>query len=136
MIQTPSNAEINGMNKDQLKKCIKELIKDINEERQAAVTNPLVDEDHATVTQLLTSVLAEVKDLKAEKTNLKLEFQKLKQENLFLAEAVTQHQSFLEAIDGEKRAKNLIVNGVPEDSAIVDGAAAPATTDREKLSFF
>ena len=136
MVETPSNAEINGMNKDQLKKCLKSLIKDLNEEHVAGPSHPLVDEDTATVTQLLTSVLEEVKELRKERSNLASELQKLKEENSFLIETVGQHQRFLEALDGEKRSQNLIITGVREDIPLVESnePEQSATTDTEKVS--
>lgn len=150
MSRRPSVTEINAMKRDQLQKCLKELIKDLDEEKQVKHPNPLGDEDAATITQLLTSVLAEVKELRKEKRDLGQEVAKLKQENaallndvkalksdkIFITEAVHQHQRFLEAIDGEKRAQNLIITGIPEETPLSDGTeeAEDATTDDEKVS--
>ena len=55
----------------------------------------------------------------------------------YLTDAILQHQRFLEAIDGQKRAENLIITGVPEESVLkASGAEAAeiAETDSEKVS--
>ena len=62
----------------------------------------------------------------------------MKQDTEFLSEAVFQHQRFLEAVDGNKRAENLIITGVAEATAIKstndEGEEESATTDNEKVS--
>ena len=115
---------------------LKKSYKDLNEEHVAGPSHPLVDEDTATVTQLLTSVLEEVKELRKERSNLASELQKLNEVNSFLTETVGQHQRFLEALDGEKRSQNLIITGVPEDIPLVESnrTEESATADNEKVS--
>ena len=67
MPRRPSVTEINTMKKDQLQKCLKELIKELDQEKEVSDPNPLGDKDPATITQLLSSVLDEVKELRKEK---------------------------------------------------------------------
>ena len=141
---------INTMKRDQLQKCLNDLIKELDQEKEVPDPNPLGNEDAATITQLLSSVLDEVKELRKEKKNLRQEVAKLKQENAalvndvkslkcdkkFITESVHQHQRFLEAIDGEKRAQNLIITGIPEETPLSDGReeGGEATTDDDKVA--
>ena len=123
----PSLTEINRMNNKQLKDTLKRLLSDLKDEHESD-DDPVPIDDAANVSQLLNSILNEVKELRKEKNNL-TEVQKLKQENLDLTQAVFQHQRFLESIDAEKRSNNLIITGIPEDANITlpgSGAGAPA----------
>ena len=117
MIRTPSISDVNRMNKDDLKKTLKELINNLKEERESVRGDVLADED-TNIGQLLSAVLSEVKELRQEKQNLKQQIVEIRQENKALTDAVWQHQRFLESLDAEKRNTNLIVTGVPEDTNI------------------
>ena len=132
-----SISDINSMNKEQLKKCLKDLIKDLDAEKNIAAPNPIIDEDTATVSNLLSSILAEVQQLRTERADLKKEIDQLKSDNVSLIEAVNQHQRFLESIDSEKRACNLIITGVPEtpftDPDSPADSPVPVDTDSEKV---
>ena len=151
MLRKPSLQEINSMNKDTLKKTLKEIIKNLNEEKEFPNLNPLSDTEAADISRLLNTILTEVTDLRKEKLVLKKEIDAVKKENLelkanqiklegeqkYLTDAILQHQRFLEAIDGQKRAENLIITGVPEESVLkASGAEAAETaeTDSEKVS--
>ena len=46
------------------------------------------------------------------------------------------HQRFLEAIDGQKRAENLIITGVPEKSVLKASGAVEAAETAETDSLF
>ena len=50
-----------------------------------------------------------------ERDALKADILKLKTDNTILTETLAQHQRFLEYIDSDKRACNLIITGVPEE---------------------
>ena len=132
-----SISDINSMNKEQLKKCLKDLIKDLDAEKNIAAPNPRIDEDRATVSNLLSSILAEVQQLRTERADLKKEIDQLKSDNVSLIEAVNQHQRFLESNDSEKRACNLIITGVPEtpftDPDSPADSPVPVNTDSEKV---
>ena len=54
----------------------------------------------------------------------------------FITESVHQHQRFLEAIDREKRAQNLIITGIPEETPLSDGReeGEEATINNDKAS--
>ena len=108
------------MNKDTLKKSLKEIIKNLNEEKEFPNLNPLSDTEAADISRLLNTILTEVTDLRKEKSVLKKEIDAVKKENLelkanqiklegeqkYLTDAILQHQRILEAIDGQKRAEN------------------------------
>ena len=88
MPRRPSVTGINTMKRDQLQNCLKDLIKELDQEKEVPDPNPLGNEDAATITQLLSSVLDEVKELRKEKKNLGQEVAKLKQENAALVNDV------------------------------------------------
>ena len=138
----PSITEINNMNKDTLKKTLKGILKDLDKEAVHQEPNPLAEEDAANVTDLLSAILEEVKELRKEKLDLKKEVEGLKKQNQSLLDATFQHQRFLEAVDAEKRNHNLIVTGVPEGDFILPAVTegpdqtpeVTAKTDQEKIS--
>ena len=49
----PSFTEINAMNKEQLKKNLKDIIRELDQEKDAANANRLADEDSMAITDLL-----------------------------------------------------------------------------------
>ena len=88
-----------------------------------------LNEDN-TLARLIT-ILSEVKKLHAEKDSLNEEIQSLKSSNCILT--VAHQQRFLESLDAEKRACNLIATGVSENDDIAFGDDT-ASTDEEKVS--
>ena len=135
----PSFTEINAMNKEQLKKNLKDIIRELDQEKDAANANPVADEDSMASTDLLASILSEIKALRKEKLDLKKRVESLEEQSKTLADAAFQHQRFLETIDAAKRACNLIITGVPEEGVLTapatgDKPAITATTDDEKVS--
>ena len=125
----PSFTEINAMNKEQLKKNLKDIIRELDQEKDAANANPVADEDSMASTDLLASILSEIKALRKEKLDLKKRVESLEEQSKTLADAAFQHQRFLETIDAAKRACNLIITGVPEEGVLT----APATGDNPPL---
>ena len=90
------------MNKDQLKKHLKDIIRDLNEEKSNPTPNILENEDSVTIIKLLTSILDGVNNLRQEKIQFKKRIEYLENQTKTLSEAVFQHQRFLEAIDSAK----------------------------------
>lgn len=135
MSRRPSLTEVNGMKKEELKATLKDLLTELQAEGPREQADALDGEDVGNVTQLLTSILGEVKELRKEKSSLKAEIDALKQENSFLSSAINQHQRFLESIDAAKRSCNLIITGVPEDINITvpgSGSAPAVTADKDE----
>ena len=140
MSRRPSVTEVNRMNKDELKQSLKAILSDLNKEHETGhAADVITGDDAASITQLLTAVLKEVKELRKEKASLKKEVDSLKEENQQLSNSVFQHQRFLESLDAEKRNKNLIVLGVAEDTnlTVLGTGGAPvvvADQDQTKVS--
>ena len=134
-----SVSDIKQMNKDQLKKHLKDIIRDLNEEKSNPTPNILENEDSATIMKLLTSILDEVNNLCQEKIQFKKRIEYLENQTKTLSEAVFQHQRFLEANDSAKRSCNLIITGVPEDDdhvaeAVDENPAERAVSEKDKVS--
>ena len=134
-----SVSDINQIIKDQLKKHLKDIIRDLNEEKSNPTPNILENEDSATIIKLLTSILDEVNNLRQEKIQFKKRIEYLENQTKTLSEAVFQHQRFLEAIDSPKRSCNLIITGVPEDDDLVaeavdENPAERAVSEKDKVS--
>ena len=117
------------MNNAALKTTLKELLKVMEEAEQ-------VNTEDKTVTSLLQEILNEVKLFNTERESIKKELQSLKETNDLLLQTVSVQQRFLEEIDAEKRAKNIVILGVPEDQDIsVDGVVAENDEDKVKAVF-
>ena len=111
-----------------LKGALKDLLQELHQESQNPSENLLVPEDATKVSEFLSLILAEVKELRKDKSNLKAEVTELKKENEALKDSVFQHQRFLESIDAEKRSQNLIITGLSEESdlTIPESVGAPS----------
>ena len=81
---------------------------------------------------LLEQILDEMKKFNEERDSIKVKLNEVQESNALLLETVAQQQRFLEEIDNEKRAKNLIVLGVPEKDWNVNGTIAK--TNEEKIA--
>ena len=125
----PTVAEINHMNKDQLKLTLKSIVKEID----SAAKVPATVESSDQVVDLLKQILNEVKGEKVEREKLQEKVNVLEQKNSALMETVTFQQRFLEYLDGEKRAQFVIMTSVPEDSEMKSGSNI-ANSDVEKTA--
>ena len=114
------------MNKEDLKKTIKELLQELNSRDQNVDQN-----DHDTQ-DTLNTILNEVRKYNVETTTLKQQIKQLSDDNSLLREAVHQQQRYLEMIDAEKRGCNLIITGLPEVSSLKVGDKC-ADTDEQKV---
>ena len=84
----------------------------------------------------LDDLLKEFRDFKDNYKRLDSELTFLKRENANLKEAVMQHQRYLESIESEKRARNLIFLGIPEGDMTFtnnDGEAVVVKEDANKI---
>ena len=112
----PTNSEINNMNNASLKSTLKEVCKRLEdlEKTQQDLETTQTQANDPTINDLLQQILVEVKKFNAERESIKTDLQELRKSNEILLDTV-QQQRFLEEVDAEKRAKNLIVLGVSEN---------------------
>ena len=100
------------------------------QQQSAAVIQNDQNDDQST-TSLLKQILSEIKKFNEERESVKTELHELKMNNNLLLDTISQQQRFLEEIDADRRAKNLIVLGVPEADITMDDQTAK--TDMEKI---
>lgn len=120
MAHRPSIAEINAMKKDDLKKTLIDLLEGLSTGNNG--------EDGADDTRaMLRTILDEVKKSNVERDKINEEIKSLKKTNETLCETLAQQQRYLESVDAERRACNLIITGVDEGSDL-------GHTDEEKVN--
>ena len=110
-LDIPNEDQINKMNKNELQRKLKQiitLIPDQGENNEDEVNDPSTKD-------LLKQILGEMKKFNQERNLIKTELEEMKRNNALLLETVAQQQRFLEEIDSEKRAKNMIVLGISEN---------------------
>ena len=122
------------MNNVALKTALKDIMKSIeNAEREAITTDTAAITDDTNVTNILQQILTEVKKFNTDREIMQQQMDAMKQSNELLLSTVAQQQRFLESIDAEKRSKNMIILGIPEDpNLILDGTAAD--TDEKRVA--
>ena len=137
MAKLPSVSEINQMNNNTLKTTLKELVKRIEEVEKAAKETQGTQEgvNDPTTNGLLQDILKEVKKFNTERELIHAELRALKNNDELLLDTVAQQQRFLEEIDAEKRAKNLIVIGITEDDLTIAEETAAADYEKIQLVF-
>ena len=117
------------MNKENLKKTIKDLIK--------ALKNKEASENEESTQDKLNTILNEVKKFNEATQAMNEKLEQLSTENNQLVRTVQQQQRYLEMIDAEKRASNIIITGVPESetetSATLEADGEIADTDDSKV---
>ena len=103
----------------------------IEAERGAAGTNIPT----TSLERKLDELIQEFRDFKDTYKRLESELAVLKRENNNLKESVMQHQRYLETIEAEKRSRNIIFLGVPEDEMTLnnDGEAVVIKEDILKV---
>ena len=116
------------MNIDTLKKTLKDLLRDI-ESSDGSLASAV---DVANITSTLQTILEEVRSSNRERDALKADILKLKTDNTILTETLAQHQRFLEYIDSDKRACNLIITGVSEEDDLRVNDEVSAQSDEGK----
>jgi len=134
----PSQADIGKMKVSDLREALRAAVGELEayDEIENQLTSSVSDADDTaegrvvrssstSITGMLQMILKELKVMRAERSELT----RLRQECTKLKGCITQ-QRFLEQLDARDRQQNLIVTGVPEDGASLDGA----TTDREKCN--
>ena len=128
-VRRPSISDVNRMNKEELKKALKDIITDLDKV-------PDDDSEDTGVAHMLQSILTEIKALREDRKKTDDEIKTLRECNDTLTNTVYQQQRFLESLDADKRALNLILTGVPEDSDLLTGGEGedPASTDEAKVA--
>jgi hypothetical protein len=147
-----SRTDINQMKGEELKKLLKHVKDDAEKEPENLVDDEDDDGDvdvaQSAVMKMLMKLDKKMDDMKmtlrSEMQTMKGELEKkitkdveaavqkkykgLEEENRLLREALDQHQKYLEALENEKRAKNIIFLGIPEQKP------NDRTTDEDKCS--
>ena len=127
----PSDTEINKMNKDTLKTTLLKIVSQLKDKphAEAGVIIP------QNISDMLKEILDAVQSRNREVDTLKNEVEDLKTSNAKLATTLEEQQRFLESIDYEKRACNVVVMGVPEDEPLSTGDGESATDDHQKINY-
>lgn len=89
----------------------------------------------AMISEKLNAIHGELSSMHAKFEDLSAKQKSLAQENEFLRNAVLQQQKFLESIDAEKRASNVIILGVPEDAMEIDGTTHESDDEKVAVVF-
>ena len=132
----PSQAEINAMRRKELKTALENMIRD-EEQREAVAADRTVSGDGdaqggGRVEILLQSILDEMKKMNAANELRDVQIQDLQESHAMMKKIVVQQQKFLEMMDQDRRAANVIVLGVPEDDNLELGEDLVASTVEEK----
>lgn len=126
----PSESEIKKMNKDQLKDALQDVFTELDK------VDPIPEEGDMNDKQMLRTILTEVRAGNQKYNELREEVDHLKKDNTTLATIVVNQQRFLESLDGEKRARNLIVTGLNESGSLeYEGESADNDDDKINLLF-
>ena len=125
-----SSARVKSLNKEELRAAVAALLAEppgSNEEALLRIESK-IDEMKTSFSDELNTKITLLKSEQNEKMN------DLKKENLELRECLMQHQRFLESLESQKRADNVLIFGASE-SNITDGDIV-CTTDLEKTKLF
>lgn len=112
----PSISEINSMNNAQLKSTLKEMVKSLEE---AEKSDDSSGENPNPTEEILKQILEEVKKMNVYRVQTDQQIHELKESNDLLKKTLAQQQRFLEGLDADKRAQNIIALGVPENELSV-----------------
>ena len=120
-----SPAELRGLNKAQLVFALRTLIEE-----------PAVDTEAGPGISQMARIERKLDDMmekwNQDKEAMKSQIKDLRRDNEKLSETLAHHQRMLETLEAEKRAANLIVTGLPEES--MEGAATDADKVRQVLT--
>ena len=123
------------MNNSQLKSTLKGLIKDMGDAEKDkdadAETQARPTMAEPETIELLRGILEEVRKLNAHKEQTDAQIKELKESNDLLKKSLAQQQRFLESMDADKRATNIIALNVPEN-AIPAEDSQTISQDEEK----
>ena len=119
-VRRMSPAEVRKLNKDQLVFALRTLIDEPASETEAGPQTVQI----ARIKTKLDNMLSR---WGKERDALQAEIKGLRRDNEKMAETITHHQRMLEVLESDKRASNLIITSLPEES--MDGAV----TDNDKV---
>ena len=120
-VRSLTNIELGNLKAAQAKTALKTLLSDPSHESQRRIEDKL------------DFVIAELQEQKEERKALHKEITTLREENSKQSEALMQHQRYLESLESEKRAENLIITGVPETGMTKNGQEINNDDDKCKL---
>lgn len=119
----PSVSEINKMKRDDMKELLIEMKKKQNPADSQSGTPP-TDGD-SDIREMLSEILVVVRSLQEDKEIIRNGISDLKKENQRITGILAKQQTFLDRLDHERRSRNLVISGLPEE--------ADAATDRGKV---
>lgn len=129
-----SLTEVNAMNNKQLKATLKKMITDSDKtpdgdgdgdrDGSGAGTGDGDQDGVQDLGKILLEILNEVKKMNAYRVQTDQQISELKDSNELLRKTLAQQQRFLEGLDADKRASNIIMLGVPEKDLVVDDQTA------------
>ena len=132
-----SQADINSMKKEELKSALEAMIKD-QEQHEAAAGRRTRGADQSQSIEgsktetLLQSILDEMRRMNAANERRDAEIKALREDHAMMKKVVVQQQRFLEMMDQDRRATNVIVLGVSEEEDLQLGQGEVASTTEEK----
>ena len=119
-----SITDVSRLNKDELQRALKTTISKNGSDRQ-----------NSGIEDKLNEILSELKDLKVERESQRKDIEHLKEENGQISDILMQHQRYLESLEAEKRAENLIITGIPESDLRFNNELYTTDVDKCKLIF-
>ena len=130
-----SVCDIGKLNKDNLKTVVNAILNETppenvpeDNDRFTAVLLRLENKFDNMKSEIVGQLKEEISTLRADHD---AEFDKLRQENSLLRDSLIQHQRYLELLESQTRAENLIISGVSE-SAYLSHQGTEAKSDKEK----
>lgn len=119
-VRAMPQTELNRLSAANAKIALKTLINDKNADSQKSIEDKL------------DRILDSLKTHGEERAEMQKDIRRLSDENTQMKAALLQHQRYLESLEAEKRASNLIITGVPEQN--IKYKDKTASTDQEKCN--
>ena len=128
-IQNLSHDDMGRMRKDELQKALTTMIEDFRNKAQN-------QGNHSNIETKLDELLKEFRQFRDVHQKLEKKIDDLKEENNYLRDSLMQHQRYLEALEAERRGRNMIFLGVPEGDMEMKGLQGETVIlkeDQEKV---
>ena len=125
------------MNKDELQRALATMIKDSRDKSPSRPTGNIPQTYNTNIENKLDEIISEFRQFRDVYQKLEVKVDALREENSYLRESMMQHQRYLEALEAERRGRNLVFLGVPEgEMRIKDsrGQDVVYTEDQEKVT--
>ena len=135
-VKNLTEEEIGRMKKDELAQALDTLIKDKRNSENNDTINGRPQGDIRALEMKMDILLQEFQQFNDVHKTINQSMKKLEDENKLLRESLMQHQRYLEALEAEKRAQNVVLLGIPETNMTVrnnDGTLVDIADDNEKI---